>query len=153
MDPATFLAHARALANSGTPAECRSAISRAYYAAYHGAGAFLLGLRVVIPVTGRAHSLTFNCLLSVPAVLDTPIREAGVELSELHSERHDADYRWNDPRTEVQLHAQSIVDRAEAVLLALTTCQADAARLTALEGHFRSWVPTIGGRLGLALLP
>jgi hypothetical protein len=153
MDSPTFLAHARSLANQGSPAECRSAISRAYYAVYHEGVAFLLALRVVVPAAGRGHVAVSNAILSVPSTLDAPIQLTGRELSLLQSERSLADYRWQDPRTEQPAAAQASVQRAQRILQALSTCAADPARMTALEPFFRTWVPTHGSHLGLTLVP
>jgi uncharacterized protein (UPF0332 family) len=49
MDATTFLAHAADLAARAAAAECRSAVSRAYYAAFHAAREFLKQIDVQVP--------------------------------------------------------------------------------------------------------
>jgi len=51
-----FLALADQLASGGTEAEWRSAISRAYYAAFHVARELLQDLRFSVPHADRAHA-------------------------------------------------------------------------------------------------
>src|SRR5947209_5066202 len=106
MDPATFLTHAADLANRGTPADCRSAVSRAYYAAHHAAIEFLRGAGVGVPETGTAHVAVLNILLSAG---DLDIREAGVKLSTLHTRRDHADYKWDKLETEQPAIAHDVV--------------------------------------------
>ena len=54
-----FLTVARQLAGASTEAEWRSAISRAYYAAFHVAREFLEELQFVVPRADRAHVYSF----------------------------------------------------------------------------------------------
>jgi uncharacterized protein (UPF0332 family) len=50
-----FLSTARRLAGSGNKSDWRSAVSRAYYAAFHVARDLLAGLRFQPPRADRAH--------------------------------------------------------------------------------------------------
>ena len=51
-----FLSLSTALVNGSTEAEWRSAVSRAYYAAFHVARQLLLGLRFTVPGADRAQN-------------------------------------------------------------------------------------------------
>jgi hypothetical protein len=150
MDVNTFLAHATDLASRGTPADSRSAISRGYYAAHHAAIEFLHRAGVRVPAAGKAHTAAFNALMATP---DPDIKQAGTELSTLHTRRNDADYEWGDPDTEQPAVAQDAVKLAWEIVAALQTCQRDATRLDALRQHFQTWVPAHGHRFQLTLVP
>src|SRR5205807_1980650 len=55
MNPQEFLALARSLAAGGTEAAWRSAVSRAYYAAFHVARELFGALRFTVPYGDQAH--------------------------------------------------------------------------------------------------
>jgi uncharacterized protein (UPF0332 family) len=142
MDPLTFYAHAAALAEQGSPAECRSAVSRVYYAAFHAAVAFLGQLGVEAVRNAAAHAATFNALLNGR---DPDVVVAGSGLLALHSQRTDADYRWADPATENQETARAVVRQAHAVILALQNCLRDPARRDPVRDAIRNWVTRTPG--------
>ncbi len=56
MDGRDFLPLANALAAGPTEAEWRTAISRAYYAAFHVARQLVMDLGFVVPYADRAHA-------------------------------------------------------------------------------------------------
>jgi uncharacterized protein (UPF0332 family) len=107
------------LAGGTTEAEWRSAISRAYYAAFHVARQLLADLGFRVPRADTAHIFVAwrlqNC--SVPQ-----IQKAGADLDTLRSLRNQADYDF--PRPISQAVATTQVRTAETIIL-----QLDSARL------------------------
>jgi uncharacterized protein (UPF0332 family) len=151
MTPADFQAHAEELARDGRPANCRSAVSRGYYAAHHAAVMFLFRAGVRAPTGGRCHVAVINALISA-ATLDRGVSDSGSDLADLHRERTLADYRWNNLTLEDQDEALTWVQAARLIQDALEQCLADQDRLDDLWSHFRAWVPAHGGGLGLTLV-
>jgi uncharacterized protein (UPF0332 family) len=147
MDHLTFYTHASDLANRGTPADHRSAISRAYYAAHHAAVDFLRQIDVGTPAGPQAHGAVRNALLNSN---DADVVRAGSVLRTLHSQRVDADYEWNDLTTEQQAEAHKAVQQAWLVLQALQTCLRDTVRRPRARGTIPAWVGS--GITGLSLL-
>src|SRR5262245_14571150 len=80
MNVSDFLDHAEEMANDGRPACCRSAVSRAYYAAHHAAVAFLFQVGVRTPRGPRCHVAAFNALVTIDVATDQPVKQAGVAL-------------------------------------------------------------------------
>src|SRR4051794_9281928 len=104
MLPRDLLDHAQELAEDGRPAWCRSAVSRAYYAAHHTAVTFLFQVGVWTPQDGTAHVAAFNALVSVGED-DTAVSGAGGDLMTLHGKRRIADYRLQNLSLERQEEA------------------------------------------------
>src|SRR5712692_7297367 len=84
-----FLTLAAALATSSTEAEWRSAVSRAYYAAFHVACELLRDLGFTVPRAERAHAYLWLRLANSG---HPDVRNAGLDLSQLRQERNRADY-------------------------------------------------------------
>lgn len=82
------------LAKSTDEASHRSAVSRAYYAAFHGARTYLKGQGKWVPADGTAHREVWSNLLSIP---DKNIQHAGAEGDRLRKERIRVDYEANVP--------------------------------------------------------
>jgi uncharacterized protein (UPF0332 family) len=148
MLPVAFLQYADQLAqnNAVGPAEYRSAVSRAYYAAHHSARSFLQAVKILAPA---GHGDVWNALLSAQ---DTDVRTAGSNLSNLHSDRRKADYELANRSQETQNAAVLAVRKATDIMAKLTTCLADALRKAAVEQDIKSWVGKIGGA-GFTILP
>ena len=96
-----FLAVAKQLAAGGTEAEWRSAISRAYYAAFHVARELLEDLRFTVPHADRAHAYLSRRLANCG---QARIQQGGAGLNTLRGVRNQADYDLHRPVT-VQLAA------------------------------------------------
>jgi len=77
------------LASGGTEAEWRTAVSRAYYGAFHVGCDLLRGLGFDIPKADRAHAYVGLRLMNSS---DDNVSEAGRRLAELRSRRNQADY-------------------------------------------------------------
>lgn len=89
MNPRDFLQVAVKLSKGGTAAEYRTAISRAYYAAYHVGVEFLRGMDCHISEGPSGHgevSRDFN------NCGDSELSIAGSQLTVLHGKRIIADY-------------------------------------------------------------
>jgi uncharacterized protein (UPF0332 family) len=94
MDPETFLSLADEWVHGPTEAHWRSAVSRAYYAAFHVARLLLEDLGFEVERGDRAHAyLTHRlCQCSHPEV-----GTAGTTLIDLRRSRNDADYGLKTP--------------------------------------------------------
>jgi uncharacterized protein (UPF0332 family) len=94
MNGRDFLPVARMLAAGSGEAELRSAVSRAYYAAFHAARDLLDSLRFAVPRADRAHEYLYrrlnNCGLGL-------IVTAGRTLHSLRTRRNHADYEVGQP--------------------------------------------------------
>jgi uncharacterized protein (UPF0332 family) len=97
MEPHDFHRLAAQLANSTQAAELRTAISRAYYAAYHVSAALLeaMGFR---PSRGPAGHGDVRNRLSNSG--DLEIMRVGNQLGQLHSQRIAADYHLHNTGVE-----------------------------------------------------
>jgi uncharacterized protein (UPF0332 family) len=101
-------------AGAGEP-ECRSAIGRAYYAAFLTARAFLKSIGIVVAGTSSSHSLVQFALNKAGVDLLTRIAS---QLRELYGDRIRADYELSDSDPERLAVAENAVGRAEFVLTA-----------------------------------
>src|SRR4029450_10002013 len=84
-----FLDVADTLAQGLTEAEWRSAISRAYYAAFHVGRIYLQTLGFVVPRGEQAHGFVWLRLSNSGHV---EVRRVGATLSDLRKQRNFADY-------------------------------------------------------------
>jgi uncharacterized protein (UPF0332 family) len=93
-----FLKLAEAYATGTSEADWRSAVSRAYYAAFHVARDFMTSLGFVTPRAEAAHAFLWrrlgNCGLA-------PLALAGSRLNQLRGERNRADYDLNSDYLEI----------------------------------------------------
>ena len=114
-----FLLLASRLAAGTTEAEWRTAVSRAYYAAFHVARRLFGDLNFTVPRADRAHQyLAFRLSNSG----DSAVEQAGRDLETLRRLRNRADYDGTPALTRTQ--AAAAVQLAEGIIQAL-----DAARL------------------------
>ena len=118
-----FLVLAGRLGGGATEAEWRSAVSRAYYAAFHVTRRLLSDLRFTIPRADRAHQyLVFRLSNSgEPAV-----EQAGRDLETLRRLRNRADYDEAPALTRPQ--APAAVQVAEGIIQALDDARQEPAR-------------------------
>ena len=113
MDPREFQTLASILVNGKTPAEIRTAISRAYYAT-HNVGAEILsrgGFRISEGPGG--HGDVWNRLSNSG---DTEVMKVGSQLSNLYAMRIHADYRLYRTDVENQKTAQGLVEQAKRMI-------------------------------------
>jgi hypothetical protein len=125
MDAEEFVTLAGKVAGMGK-AGARSAVSRAYYGAFHFAISILDELATAPASNGKGHNL-------VPIFLKScnhPDAQSAADLlSDLHSDRIKADYHIADNRFEGLTFAQNDVENAETIKALLqrfrTACVAD----------------------------
>lgn len=113
MDPREFQTLASILVNGTTPAEIRTAISRAYYAT-HNVGAEILsrgGFRISEGPSG--HGDVWNRLSNSG---DIEVMKVGSQLSNLYTMRIHADYRLDKKDAENQKTAQGLVQQAKRMI-------------------------------------
>ncbi len=123
MDFRDFLSVAATLTNGATEAEWRSAISRAYYAAFHVARKLLLDLGFRVPHADRAHGYLW-LRLSNAGVAE--VKQAGRQLNDLRRERNRADY--DDRRTILHADTADDVHFAEEIIRALDAAALEPVR-------------------------
>ncbi len=132
MLPEHFHPLAKALANkagddlsspSGA-AEYRSAISRAYYAAFNVADKFLRQLGFPKP-KGDHHRFVHQRLLVCG---DPEISRVGSDLADLHTRRNRADYYMDDKNQEKQANALLVVAEAARVIQSIQECPVNSDR-------------------------
>ena len=123
MDFRDFLPLARALVNGSTEAEWRSAVSRAYYAAFHVAGGLLGKLGFIVPLGERAHGYLW---LRLSNSGHPDVVSAGRDLQALRRERNRADYDGRRPLSVST--ATSLVQTAEDIIRVLDAARNDPVR-------------------------
>lgn len=115
-----FLNVAIRLCLAGTEADWRTAASRAYFAAFHGARTLLTAMGFEVPRGDQAHAYLWRRLESCGA---QRVGEAGSLLSELRTYRNRADY---DLTTDFTLRdAKYAVEAADDVIRTLNQLTAD----------------------------
>ena len=119
-----FVVLAKKLAEEIGPAECRSAVSRAYYGAFHAALAILARTGILLPPGPEAHQKVRFCLLQSGAI---PGTEAGEKLESLRRDRNLADYDLRQSRSEASHFAQRQVQVALEILNCMEICGAEPA--------------------------
>jgi uncharacterized protein (UPF0332 family) len=123
-----FLAVAQRLARGSDEADWRSAISRAYYAAFHVGRDLLQQLGFNPPRSEAAHAYVW---LRLSNSGDTEAVKAGRGLNDLRGERNDADYR-EKPKV-IQTRAEDVVRLAEEVISILDKAAKEPKRSEILK--------------------
>jgi uncharacterized protein (UPF0332 family) len=123
MDFRDYLGLAIALRDGTTEAEWRSASSRAYYAAFHGARKLLLGLSFAVPRAERAHAYLWLRLANAG---HPDVELAGHRLNHFRGERNSADY--DDNRAVGQPLAARHVQTAISIVQALDAAAVEPIR-------------------------
>src|SRR5687768_16776608 len=106
MDPRDFITLAARLAAGSSASECRTAISRSYYAVFNVGAAHLRDLGFAVGKGAAAHGEVQKCL-SNSGLADAVV--VGSELNDLHSSRNRADYQLERPDVENPANAQTTV--------------------------------------------
>jgi uncharacterized protein (UPF0332 family) len=127
MDGSDFIELAGRLVANATISEAsyRSAVSRAYYGAFHVSGAFLSELGVAPVRNANVHAFVRNYLYESG---HSEARVAARELGDLQTARNRADYRLDDFEAGSREFAMLNVERALRVLSALVECDKEPAR-------------------------
>ena len=117
---------------------CRTAISRAYYGAFHLSLAFLQQLGVAV---GKDHGDIWRCLASSQVVV---AKQAATRLAMLHEDRTLADYKLDSPKPKSFAYARDCVDRGLYIQRLMDTCHQEPARSqikVGIEAHRKSLGP------------
>jgi hypothetical protein len=131
MNPKEFQSLASRLVTSSDPAEIRTAISRAYYAAYNFAVEVVeeLGFRILKSPSG--HGEIQNRLNNSG---DPELSRVSKQLADLQSKRIQADYRLNDRGVENQKTASALVIQVDRMIQILETCRIEPKRQSVVSG-------------------
>src|SRR5436190_19982336 len=104
MDPRRFLELALILKGGPkTPQNYRTAINRAYYAAFHVGLETLKAIGIRLHENSNGHGELRNCL---GGCSDPDFDKASSRLGRLHSRRVQADYAMNDAQVETRSEAE-----------------------------------------------
>jgi uncharacterized protein (UPF0332 family) len=114
INPRDFLVLAKRIAGLGGEAAQRSAISRAYYAAFHAARLLFVNLGFTVPRGDRAHAFLS---LRLQNSGERPAMDAGIELDDFRSNRNIADYDLN--KIVDAKRSQDWLRRADALISAI----------------------------------
>jgi uncharacterized protein (UPF0332 family) len=133
MDPVDFisLSGKLAAAANGDQATYRTAVSRAYYGAFHLATSLLAELGFAAPRTANVHVFLQHHLNGSG---HPSARVAASLLSDLHAARNRADYQLGHHTAGTQAVAKLCVERAHEVRNALSECSQSPAREQVLNG-------------------
>ena len=142
MNPFAFRSLANELAT--TPAAYRSAVSRAYDAAYHSAADLVRAAGVLVRKRGESHGYV-RLLFSSAGQVDMELVATG--LARLHADRIDADYELADRTAESEGTALANVDWSLRVISAVRrlgaapTFDGVKAALTARDHFLKTGTP------------
>ena len=127
MDGNGFIALAGklAVAPAADEATYRTAVSRAYYGAFHVARSFLEELGFQPVRNANVHGFVAQYLI---ASQQTDARVAAVELGDLQAARNRADYDLKNVRAASRDFAMTCVEQAHRIVAALDVCRRDDAR-------------------------
>jgi uncharacterized protein (UPF0332 family) len=126
-----FLSLASRLAVATTEADWRSAVSRAYYAAFHVARQLVSDLGFTVPHADRAHAYLWMRLGNSG---EARVQQAAVDLHDLRRRRNQADYDLQPPLSQVRATpqvsvARRIIQTLDALDAATRTRITDAMKL------------------------
>src|SRR5437016_4248525 len=113
-----FVRLANRLASAGE-VEWRTAVSRAYYGAFHLASALLASAECIVPDHPTAHAFVQRRLIECG---QEDARRAGSLLRDLHSERRKADYKLKNAKAGTKEFALYCLETFERFGSALARC-------------------------------
>lgn len=127
--PSDFLKQAQVWVQGPSEADWRSAVSRAYYAAFHAGRLLLRDFGFAIPRADRAHAYLW---LRLSNCGDQKIQAAGSDLNDLRRDRNRSDYDIEaslvQTRARIQVQtAADIIATLDAASLEPTRSQITAA--------------------------
>lgn len=128
MDFRDFVLLAEALASGASEAEWRTAISRAYYGAFHVGCDFLREIGFAVPKADRAHAYA---ILRLSNSGDADLNQAGQRLSELRTLRNRADYEGR--RRFESADAEQAVEASHEIIDSLDETRRDPIRSDIME--------------------
>ena len=120
-----YLMLATTLSANKEEANLRSAVSRAYYAAFHAAREFILECGARLPKSSAAHDKLRWCL---EAAEEAPAKDACAQLAMLRSARNEADYDLDSTRFRTAGNIKIHLTAAQVVFERITECRQDPLR-------------------------
>ena len=141
MDPKDFLRVANDLAKSDEAAELRSAVSRAYYAAFHVARKLLVDMGFEISKGPGAHGDVCKYLGNAG---NPTVEHAGSNIGDLKGWRNQADYELDLVEHENSRSVQNIVLITEQIIEDLEQCCNGSDR-DQIKGAISSYIIKIEG--------
>ncbi len=131
MDPERFLELARILKGGpGTPENYRTAISRAYYAAFHVGVTALKAIGIRASDGPGGHGEVVSCL---GACGDSDLQEASMRLKILHGRRRQADYKLSDLNVETRQEADLACLDSKEIIDQINNLQSKGSRGAAIS--------------------
>lgn len=128
------------LPNTTGQAECRTAISRAYYSAFNLAGSLLDTLDIWLTNSGLCHTLLQYGLNNSG---DAELQVVSQKLGTLYIERRKADYEMRNTRPEHPAHADTMNRLSDEVASAVrdceSACRSDPQKKAALATAILDW--------------
>lgn len=143
MKPNEFISVATQLLAGEGEGRFRSAVSRAYYGAFHVAKEFLFDCGVNIGIDALAHRNVCWCLANSGEPVMVDISRL---LEALRKERNDADYKLSSQRFVQRGPAKAEVERAKKIVTFLAAYQTDEAK-----NRVAPSIRTYASKIGLAL--
>jgi uncharacterized protein (UPF0332 family) len=137
-----YLLAERLIANEKNPAGYRSAISRAYYAAFLTAENFLAAMNISLLGGPAVHAELLNILGNTG---DATLLTAANWLDTLRNRRNKADYDLSNKSVESEANVLFYLKMAFDVIAELNHCRLDAARFGAATVATRGWVKKLRG--------
>jgi uncharacterized protein (UPF0332 family) len=138
-----FLSLALELATSDAEERRRSAISRAYYGAYHVARELVQRCDVIVPKRDVHNKLQWCLQQTGENAADKELVKAGSKLGDLRTERNKADYDLDDQSIAKVANVTKSVKRAEQIVDVLAALSAGAANKV-IRQHVRSFAQQQG---------
>jgi uncharacterized protein (UPF0332 family) len=117
-----FIDLAAFLGEAGSEPAYRSAVSRAYYGAFHVAKQLLADVGIGLPGTGEAHRKVLFCLQQCG---ERDGKAAGGELEVLRDQRNIADYDLGDPRFRQKASAEKAIELSRQIVERITAIRAE----------------------------
>ncbi len=134
MTPTDFLVLARELAAGNRETDWRTAVSRAYYAAFHSALAMAIRCGVRFGKSSAAHEKVAYCLEHSG---DAEIKAAAQLLGSLRIARNKADYEIENSSGWSQIYAAGQVSRSQNVISAVMGKENEPSIRRALRAYAR----------------
>ena len=139
MDPREFYILASRLSAGPGPAEFRSAVSRAYYAAFHIGSQLLDALGFKVSAGSGGHGEVRNHLHNCG---DPEVMAAISKLGGLHSKRIRADYHFDKTDVENPKTVEGLIKDAGNIIRALDECFVEPKK-TQVTKSMREWAEKI----------
>ena len=137
-----YLLAERLIANEKNPEGFRSAISRAYYAAFLTSEEFLAAMNISLLGGPGVHA---ELLAILGNTGDAALLQARNALDTLREKRNKADYNLTYTKVETEAEALVGLNAAFNIIAELNRCRLDAARFAAVTIATRIWVKKLRG--------